>query len=100
MEELLAEVGAVAKGRCEMKMFRKFWGAWPEWFGSVDGGTVVYVRIRHCNVYVGEGRTEHEASTNAELAHSSDEYMGVAEAVDALRELHQKGYLFVPQTEA
>lgn len=82
-------------------MFRKFWGSWPEWFGLVDGGAIVYVRIRHGDVWIGEGATEEEASERAELMRTCvSDYVGVSEALAALTELQGKHYYFVPQRKA
>ncbi len=82
-------------------MFRKFWGSWPEWFGLVDGGAIVYVRIRHGQVWIGEGNSEQDASNKSELIREDDAlYMGVSEALDGLKELQEKLYYFVPQRTA
>jgi hypothetical protein len=87
--------------KTQLKMFRKFWGSWPEWFGLVDGGTIVYVRIRHGDVWIGEGATEQEASERAELIRTGvNDYVGVSEALDGLTELQGKHYYFVPQRKA
>ena len=77
--------------------FRRLYGSWPEWFGELDGGGVVYVRIRQGQVWIGTGDTEDAASDNAELVkEDAREYFGVTEVVEALTELREKHYYFVP----
>lgn len=82
-----------------MRRFRKFWGRWPDWFGMVDGGSIVYVRIRNGDVWIGEGNTEESASATAVYVSGSERYEGVTDAVDALFELRKNGYYFVPNKE-
>ena len=80
-----------------LKMFRKFWGGWPQWYGELDGGELVYVRIRYGDVFIGTGDTEESAMDNSELVKDGElSYQGVSDAVDALFELEEKGYYFVP----
>jgi hypothetical protein len=79
-----------------MIMFRKFWGSWPQHFVRLDSGEVVYVRIRYGQVWIGVGDTEESAMDNSVLTKGSEIYQGVTDAVDALFELRENGYHFVP----
>jgi hypothetical protein len=79
-----------------MKIFHKFWGSWPGWLGELDDGSIVYVRIRYGAVCIGEGDTELLAYDNAEQFKWAEIYQGVSDAVDALFELRENGYYFVP----
>jgi len=82
-----------------MKMFRKFWGSWPQWYGELDGGDIVYVRIRHGDVSIGTGATEEAAMDSAEcIKENILNYQGVTDTVEALSELREKGYYFVPSS--
>ena len=80
-----------------MKMFRSLWGSWPEWEGKLDSGQIVFVRIRHGQVWIGEGTTGQEASDGAILVKEGAlEYHGVTDIIEALTELREQGYCFVP----
>lgn len=79
-----------------MIMFRKFWGSWPQHYGLLDSGEIVYIRIRHGEVLIGVGSNMDQAMDNAELVKGSELYEGVSDAVDALFELRENGYHFVP----
>ena len=65
-----------------MIMFRKFWGSWPQHYGRLDSGDVVYIRIRHGEVLIGVGSDEDKAYENSELVKDNvAEYYGVSGAV-------------------
>jgi hypothetical protein len=40
-----------------MEMFRSLWGSWPEWEGRLDSGHIVFIRIRHGQVWIGKAET-------------------------------------------
>jgi hypothetical protein len=80
-----------------MIMFRKFWGSWPQHYGRLDSGDVVYIRIRHGEIWIGVGSDEDKAYENSELVKDDvAEYCGVSGALEALTELQKRGYYFVP----
>jgi hypothetical protein len=80
-----------------MEMFRSLWGSWPEWEGRLDSGHIVYVRIRHGQVWIGKAETGAAASESATLVKESvQDYFGVADVIEALTELRECGYHFVP----
>ena len=64
--------------------------------GRLDSGEIVYIRIRHGEVSIGVGATEDIAMDNSECVKGSELYDGVSDAVDALFELRENGYHFVP----
>ena len=77
--------------------FRKFWGSWPQHYGLLDSGEIVYVRIRHGDVWIGVGEDEGKASDNAETVRVGvTDYLGVSGALEAIFELQERGYYFVP----
>lgn len=81
-------------------IFREFLGTWPQHYGKLDSGEIVYVRIRHGEVWVGVGANEDQAYENAEFIRGNVvEYSGVSGAVEALFELQGRGYYFVPPVE-
>jgi hypothetical protein len=80
-----------------MKMFRTLWGSWPEWKGRLDSGDIIFVRIRHGQVWVGEAPTGNAASENATLVKEGvRDYCGVTDIIEALTELRGQGYYYVP----
>jgi hypothetical protein len=82
-----------------MKFFRVLYGSWPNWYGELDDGDILYVRIRHGKVFIGTGKTEDTASDNADLIREGvAEYAGVTDIIEALIELREMGYYFVPPT--
>ncbi len=84
-----------------MEMFRILWGSWPEWCGVLDGGAIVFVRIRHGQVWIGKGVTAESASDAATLVKEDvQNYFGVTDIVEALSELREQKYYFVPSPHA
>lgn len=80
-----------------MEMFRTLYGSWPEWEGKLDSGQIVFVRIRHGQVWIGKADTGAAASEAATLVKESvQDYFGVTDIVEALSELREQGYYFVP----
>jgi hypothetical protein len=82
-----------------MEMFRVLYGSWPEWEGKLDSGQIVFIRIRHGQVWIGKAETGEAASESATLVKESmRDYFGVTDVIEALEELRQQGYYFVPPT--
>ena len=84
-----------------MEIFRTLWGSWPKWEGRLDSGQIVFIRIRHGQVWIGKAETGAAASDSATLVKESmQDYFGVTDIVEALEELRQQGYYFVPPVHA
>jgi hypothetical protein len=80
-----------------MEMFRTLWGSWPEWEGLLDSGQIVFIRIRHGQVWIGKAETGEAASESATLVKEDvRDYFGVTDIIEALAELREQGYYFVP----
>ena len=84
-----------------MEMFRTLYGSWPEWEGKLDSGQIVFIRIRHGQVWIGKAETREAASESATLVKKDvRDYFGVTDIIEVLEELRRQGYYFVPPVHA
>ena len=81
-------------------LIRNLRGSWPQFYADMDNGDVVFIRIRHGYVWVGVGKTKGQAEGRSELVKSSADFCGVTGALEALEQLQERGFYYVPPAES